>query len=157
MPSTKKKLRAFGADIAHGTDGIAWDDALDIQSIEPPALKRKNVDTGHLNSPNEGNESMPGDKEVQAWKIVAHFTHADYAYLKDIYEVAQEDYDTSNPPYWRCRAPLLSGEATRTEWVIRGWIQELGRPKFTPGEDKPLLTEFTIMEADCEEDYTEGA
>jgi hypothetical protein len=151
-----RKKRAYGTTLEYSTDGAAYTAVADVRLVSVPPRKRGPSDITHLESPAEGNEQAPGQQKCGQLKFEVFYDPARYATLLDLQRILGVNYDSTNPYYWRVKAPLGYGQATRDQNVYRGWLSEV-ELKELKNDDENMAIACVIEEAFVTHNYAAGA
>jgi hypothetical protein len=152
-----RKQRAYGSRLSYSLDaGVTYTFVSDIRLITPPPEKRGKADITHLESPNEGDEQMPGMQATAELKCECLFHQTRYTTLRNLQKTAGSAFDTSSPPLFKIELPVLFGQTTRATMVIPGFISET-TIKELKNDDNAVILEFSIQESNCGRTWTEGA
>lgn len=151
-----RKKRAYGSQLHYSTDGVTYTQITDLRLITPSPWAKGKSDITVLESPGEGDEFMPGMNKCGELKCAAAYNEARLATLVALQVTSMATYDTDNPLYFRLRAGLGYGQATRDTLVIRGFIMEV-KEKEWKNDDNIKEIEFTIQESHVGRVFTPGA
>lgn len=152
-----RKRRAYKSRIWYSTNaGVSYTQLVDCRMIEPPNEARGKSEITTLESPDEGDEFMPGMQKSGQVKVGVFYDAARYAALRALQRVLAADYDTDAPHRFKIEAPVAYGQTTRDTLIAFGFISEV-KIKELKNEDPPMEIEITIEEANVSRTFTQGA
>jgi len=151
-----RKKRHYGSQLHYSTDNVTYTQVTDMRMITPPPFAKDVSDITVLESPGEGDEKMPGPNKTGEIKCAAAYNEARYATLIALQTTTMASYDTDNPLYFRIRAGLGFGQATRDTLITRGFITEVKEKEYK-NDNSIKEIEFTIQEANVSRAFTPGA